>query len=100
MTDKYWVIVTGGLMGTVMMRFAAAGMIKLLNRFPKMEATAFMLVGIVGLKLGIEAGRFEGVDFHSHSSPWFWGQWIAMAAAIGYGLKSAVKSAVESTENK
>lgn len=88
MTQKYWVIVTGGLMGTVMMRFAASGMIRVLNRFPKMEASAFMIVGIVGLKLGLEAGHFEGIDFHSTSSPWFWGQWVAMGAAIIYGLRS------------
>lgn len=87
MTNKYWVIITGGLMGTVMMRYAARMMITLLNRFPRMESTAFLLVGIIGIKLGIEALDFPGVDFHDKTGPWFWGLWISMIITIALGLK-------------
>jgi YkoY family integral membrane protein len=89
MTDKYWVIITGGLLGTVMMRFAANGLIALLNRLPRLEPTAFVLVGIIGLKLGLEALKIPGVDFHDHGGPWFWAQWISMIAAIVWGTWGA-----------
>ncbi|MBS1959617.1 MAG: hypothetical protein JST80_09120 [Bdellovibrionales bacterium] len=87
LTSKYWLIVTGGLLGTVMMRFAAKGMITMLNRYPKLETTAYLLIAVVGLKLGLEACHIPGVDFHSTTGPWFWGQWISMALAIAYGFK-------------
>jgi len=35
----------------------------------------------------IEGFQFEGVDFHSPSSPWFWGQWILMAIIILFGFR-------------
>jgi YkoY family integral membrane protein len=87
MTDKYWVIITGGIMGTVMMRYAARLLITLLNKFPLMENTAFVLVGIIGLKLGIEALQLPGVDFHDKTEPWFWGQWISMIVTIAFGFR-------------
>ena len=82
-----FVIITGGIMGTVMMRYAARMMITLLNKFPHMENTAFVLVGIIGLKLGIEAAQLPGVDFHDKGGPWFWGQWISMIVTIAFGFR-------------
>jgi YkoY family integral membrane protein len=50
-TDEYWVIVSGGLLGVVAIRFAAGHLIKLLNRFPKLESFAYLLVAGVGIKV-------------------------------------------------
>jgi YkoY family integral membrane protein len=50
-TSDYWTIVSGGLLGVVMIRFAAGKMINLLHRFPKIETFAYLLVGGVGLKV-------------------------------------------------
>ena len=87
MTNQYWIIVTGALIGTVMMRFAAIACIRLLEKFPKLEDTAYILITIIGLKVIIEGFRINGVDFQSSHSPWFWAQWLSMAASIGYGFK-------------
>jgi len=87
MTNRYWVIVTGGLIGTVLMRFAANQFITLLNKFPRLEKTAYLLITIVGTKVVLEGFHVDGIDFHSSSSPWFWGQWILMAITVLYGFK-------------
>lgn len=91
LTNNYWVIVTGGLIGTFLMRFAAKQFISLLAKFPNLERTAYMLITIVGVKVMLEGFHFEGVDFHSQDSPWFWGQWILMAAVILFGFKKNQK---------
>lgn len=87
LTNKYWVIVTGGLIGTFAMRFAANQFIRLLEVFPNLERTAYQLIAVVGSKVILEGFHFEGVDFHSSSSPWFWGQWILMVLIIAFGFK-------------
>lgn len=91
MSKKLWVIVTGGILGMLAMRVAAGFFTKLLERFPRFEPSAYLLVLLIGLKLLVEGSRAEfqwppGVDFHSPSSPAFWVFWIAMAAAFGYGF--------------
>jgi YkoY family integral membrane protein len=86
LTQKYWVIVIGGLIGLVLMRFAAATFIKVLKRFPSFETSAYLLVALVGAKVVIEGFQFEGVDFHSVSSPWFIGFWTLLVAGVLYGF--------------
>lgn len=86
LTNKLWIIFTGGVLGIIMMRFAAAGFIKLIERFPQLEKTAYLLVTVIGTKVIIEGCKFEGIDFHSPSSPSFWIFWVTMAACIGYGF--------------
>jgi YkoY family integral membrane protein len=92
---KLWLLITGGMLGVVLMRFAAVLFIKLLDRFPRFETAAYLLVTIIGLKLVIDWGgnKFfatEGhphpVDFHSPSSPAFWVFWLAMAACFVIGF--------------
>jgi YkoY family integral membrane protein len=50
-TTDYWSIVTGGILGVILIRFAAERMIQLLNRFPKIETFAYLLVAGVGIKV-------------------------------------------------
>jgi YkoY family integral membrane protein len=45
------VLVGGAVLGIATMRFAAQQMIKLIDKFPILEKTAFVLVGIAGLKI-------------------------------------------------
>ncbi len=49
--NKLWVVITGGIIGVVMMRFAAAMFMRLLDKFPRFELSAYLLVIIIGLKL-------------------------------------------------
>jgi YkoY family integral membrane protein len=53
-SNKLWVVVTGGILGVIMMRFAASVFIHLLKRFPELETTAYLLILGVGLKLVLQ----------------------------------------------
>lgn len=49
--EKLWVVITGGIIGVVLMRFAAVMFVSLLERFPRFEVSAYLLVLVIGLKL-------------------------------------------------
>ena len=96
---KLWVVITGGFLGVVLMRFAAVIFIKLLDRFPRFETAAYLLVTIIGLKLVVDwwlnkppenwpAGQaYHGpADFHSLHSPAFWIFWVLMIACFAIGF--------------
>jgi YkoY family integral membrane protein len=50
-SDVKWVLVAGAVLGIVMMRFAATGFVKLIDKFPILEKTAFVMVGYAGLNV-------------------------------------------------
>jgi len=50
---KFLVIFAGGIIGLVIMRFAANVFVKLLERRPGLEIAAFAIVGWVGVKLAV-----------------------------------------------
>lgn len=50
---KFLVIFAGGMIGLVIMRFAANMFVKLLHSRPGLEVAAFMIVGWVGVKLAV-----------------------------------------------
>ena len=86
LTKKVWVVLTGGVIGLIMMRYAATVFIGLLKRFPRFESTAYFLVAIIGIKLFLDGFHLPGVDFHSPGSPAFWFFWGAMIASLVYGF--------------
>lgn len=86
LSPKLWIVVTGGILGLIAMRFAAHVFITLLDRFPNFELTAYVLVLVVGLKLLIDGFKFEGVNFHSSDSPAFWAFWALMVMALIIGF--------------
>lgn len=94
---KLWVVVTGGMLGVVLMRYAAMLFIKLLDRFPRFEMAAYLLVLVIGGKLladyiGNDLLASPGthpVDFHSYRNPWFWGFWGLMLASFLTGFLPA-----------
>ncbi|WP_226579689.1 TerC family protein [Halobacillus litoralis] len=47
------VILTGGFIGLVLMRFAASYFVTLLDKRPGLETTAYLIVGWVGVKLAV-----------------------------------------------
>ena len=51
LSDKFWVLLVGGVLGIVMMRGVAGAFQKLIDRVPEMEHTAFILIGIIALKM-------------------------------------------------
>jgi len=51
LSDKFWVLALGGILGIVMMRFVAKLFTSLIEKVPEMEHTAFVLIAIIGLKM-------------------------------------------------
>jgi len=94
-SNKLWVIVIGGIIGLIAMRFAASHFIKLLEKFPNFEQTAYLLVFGVGIKLIVDGFKFPGVNFHSGSSPAFWIFWLFVAVAIAYGFMKRSKAGIK-----
>jgi YkoY family integral membrane protein len=52
-TDRIQLIVLGVFIGILAMRFVAQGFVQLLERFPFLETIAFLVIGILGLKLSM-----------------------------------------------
>lgn len=52
-TDNIWLICTGVFIGILAMRFVAQAFVKLMERYPFLETAAFVVIGILGLKLTI-----------------------------------------------
>jgi len=54
LSDKFWVVCTGVFIGILALRFVAGHCIRLIEKFPVLEHTAFLLIGFVGLILVFE----------------------------------------------
>jgi YkoY family integral membrane protein len=91
LTQSYWIVLFGGLVGIVMMRFAANVFVGLINRFPRLNKTAYLLVLIIGVKLFIQGFNLPEVDFHSSTNPASWLFWFAMTGSALYGFKGKKK---------
>lgn len=88
---KLWVVITGGMLGVILMRYAAVVFIKLLERFPRFEVTAYLLVLVIGGKLLVDWGfntaeHPHTVNFHSPANAAFWVFWALMAACTAVGF--------------
>jgi YkoY family integral membrane protein len=51
MSPKFWVVLTGGILGIVAMRIVAGQLIALIRRYPALVDGAFVIIGWIGLKL-------------------------------------------------
>lgn len=67
-SDKLWVVITGGILGVILMRFAAVLFIKLLDKFPRFEMAAYLLVTAIGLKLLFDWGANSDWSFDKQPS--------------------------------
>ena len=101
---KLWVVVAGGFIGLMLMRVAAVMFIKLLEKFPRFETSAYLLVIVIGLKLLADWGlnsetNPHRIDFHSYTRPEFWIFWISMALCLGFGFLPKKSEAAVSTKS-
>ena len=65
MSPKTWVILTGGILGIVMMRLVIGQLLALVERYPTLVDGAFVIIAWVGAKLLIEYLDTEGyIGFH------------------------------------
>lgn len=58
-SKERWVLIMGAVLGILMMRVAASYFIRMIDRFPILIETAFVLVGIAGLKVLLEIEHIE-----------------------------------------
>ncbi len=69
MPSKLVLVCTGVFLGILAMRFAAQGFVKLMHRYPFLETCAFVVIGILGLKLVLSVPRHfldETHGFHGY----------------------------------
>lgn len=64
---QFLVILTGGMIGIIIMRFAANKFVDLLNKRPGLELAAFIIVGWVGVKLAVLVLGHPDVNILSQS---------------------------------
>lgn len=90
-SGQFTVMLLGGLIGVIIMRFAAHKFVQLLEKYPQLETGAFVIVGWVGVKLLVMTLAHENVgilphDF-PHSTPWTLTFWTVL---IGIVVVSAI----------
>lgn len=54
LSRQYWVVLTGVALGIITMRFAAGIFVRLIARYPELEAAAYLLVFNIGVMLLLE----------------------------------------------
>ena len=54
MSNKLWVIITGGILGVIAMRLVIGRLLVLVNRYPALVDGAFVIIAWVGIKLVLE----------------------------------------------
>lgn len=84
---QFTVMLLGGIIGLVIMRFAARQFVDLLKKFPSLETAAFLIVGWVGVKLAVLTLSHPGLgilneDF-PHSTAWQATFWVVL---VGIGV--------------
>ncbi|MFG6119373.1 TerC family protein [Thalassobacillus sp. B23F22_16] len=91
---QFAVVLAGGMIGIIIMRFAANVFVKLLQTRPGLEIAAFVIVGWVGIKLVVSVlahPNIQILDEHfAHSTLWkviFYSVLVLIAAA-GWFLSS------------
>ncbi|TDM02292.1 TerC family protein [Macrococcus carouselicus] len=71
---QFAVMFTGGMIGVILMRFAANYFVAILAKYPSLEAAAFAIVGWVGVKLVVLVLAHEKIHVLPHDFPHSW-QW-------------------------
>lgn len=69
MSPKLWVVCAGVFIGILALRFVAGACIRLIERMPILEHTAFLLIGYVGCILAVEVLSDPQCGFAVFSSP-------------------------------
>ena len=60
LSSKLWVIVVGGILGSIAMRLVAGELIALIRKYPALVDGAFTIIAWVGVKLLLEYAHAEG----------------------------------------
>jgi predicted tellurium resistance membrane protein TerC len=60
MSPKTWVILTGGILGIIMMRLVIGQLLAIVERYPALVDGAFVIIGWVAIKLLVEYLHQQG----------------------------------------
>src|SRR3954447_4191296 len=87
MSPKLWVILTGGILGIIMMRLVIGKLLSIVERYPPLVDGAFIIIAWVSLKLLVE--YLHSAGYVAFEIP----KWIALGLivvifclALGYSL--------------
>lgn len=88
LSQNYFIVFIGGVLGILSMRFVANIFIHLLDKYPRLEKTAYLMILAIAMKLAVQAlgEDIAWLDFHSSKSPAAWLFWMSMSGALYYGL--------------
>ncbi|MCE5089332.1 hypothetical protein BUY43_07830 [Staphylococcus devriesei] len=93
---QFSVMFIGGMIGVILMRFAATWFVNLLNKYPGLEGAAFAIVGWVGIKLVVIvlAHKDIGVlpEEFPHSTLWQAIFWTVMILLVVIGWLTSVRN--------
>ncbi|MGV3464543.1 MAG: TerC family protein [Heyndrickxia sp.] len=96
---QFTVMLLGGIIGLVIIRFAANGFVKLLQRYPSLETAAFLIVGWVGVKLTILTLAHEKIRIVDEHFPesifWKFVFWFVLIMIVLSGYLTARKNNTE-----
>ncbi|HEU4962924.1 MAG TPA: TerC family protein [Bacilli bacterium] len=91
LSNEVWVLFLGGILGVLMMRGVAQVFLKLIDKYPELETTAFILIAIIAAKM------FAGVFGFELPHVAFFG--ILIAVFIGTIIFSSMRKK-KAAENK
>jgi YkoY family integral membrane protein len=86
-SDKTWLVITGGTIGVITLRFMAGLFIKWLKEYVHLEDAGYITVGFVGLRLLVRAIRPELV-------PPEWIMIAAIAVVFSWGFSKRTDSEI------
>lgn len=97
---QFAVMFFGGVIGLILMRFAAQWFVKVLHDYPDLETAAFLIVGWVGVKLVVLTLAHDKIGVLSHDFPhstaWKMTFWIVLLLiAVGGWFTSVAKKKKE-----
>jgi len=76
MSPKLWVILTGGILGIVMMRLVIGQLLAIVERYPPLVDGAFIIIAWVGLKLLVE--YLHGAGYIGFEAP----KWLSLGLIV------------------
>jgi YkoY family integral membrane protein len=88
MSNKTWVIITGGILGIITMRMVIGQLLTIVRRYPAIVDGAFVIIGWVGIKLLIEFLHVAGY-VHFEVSKWVSFGLIAVIFLVSYAYARA-----------
>ena len=90
MSSKMWVILTGGLLGIIMMRLVIGRLLAVVTRYPPLVDGAFVIIGWVGIKLFLE--YLHSADYVHFAIP----KWLSLGLIVViFGLSLLYARAVD-----